>query len=222
MMQMAVEYRLRQRRFENVIEGAVRSSKGRLAEDVDEVGERIFRQSIADLIYPEMRELVHAHQRRGHTVVLSSSALTMQAVPVARYLGIDHVVCNRFVVDEAGILTGEIERPVIWGTTKATSVQQFAAEHQVDLRSSYFYADGDEDVALMHLVGNPRPVNPGPELSKVAGRRGWPVLRFSSRDAAARWLRSAPWPRSARWGRWRRAPWASACWRGTSAPASTS
>jgi putative phosphoserine phosphatase/1-acylglycerol-3-phosphate O-acyltransferase len=168
-----------------VIEGAVRSAKGRLAEDVEEMGERVFRQSIADLIYPEMRDLVRAHQRRGHTVVLSSSALSMQAEPVARYLGIEHVVCNRFVVDEQGILTGEIERPVIWGTSKATSVQRFAAEHQVNLRISYFYADGDEDLALMHLVGNPRPVNPGPALSKVAARRGWPVLRFSSRDAGS-------------------------------------
>ena len=74
---------------------------------------------------------------------------------------------------------------MIWGTSKATSVQRFAAEHQVNLRLSYFYADGDEDLALMHLVGNPRPVNPGPELSKVAARRGWPVLRFSSRDAGS-------------------------------------
>ena len=172
MMQLAVEYRLGRHQFENVIAAAVRTTKGRLAEDVDEVGERIFRQSVVDLIYPEMRELVRAHQRRGHTVVLSSSALTMQAEPVARYLGIDHVVCNRFVVDEHGVLTGEVQRPVIWGTSKATSVQKFAAEHGVDLRSSYFYADGDEDLALMHLVGNPRPVNPGPELTKVAERRG--------------------------------------------------
>jgi putative phosphoserine phosphatase / 1-acylglycerol-3-phosphate O-acyltransferase len=185
MMQLALEYRLGRNQFEGVIEGAVRSAKGRLAEDVEEMGERVFRQSIADLIYPEMRDLVRAHQRRGHTVVLSSSALTMQAEPVARYLGIDHVVCNRFVINEAGVLTGEIERPVIWGTTKATSVQRFAAEHQVNLRQSYFYADGDEDLALMHLVGNPRPVNPGPGLSKVAARRGWPVLRFSSRDAGS-------------------------------------
>jgi len=181
MMQLAVEYRLGRSQFENVIEGAVRSSRGRLAEDVDEVGERIFRQSVADLIYPEMRDLVRAHQRRGHTVVLSSSALTMQAEPVARYLGIDHVVCNRFVTDEHGVLTGEIQRPVIWGTSKATSVQKFAAEHGIDLRTSYFYADGDEDLALMHLVDNPRPVNPGPALTKVAERRGWPILRFSSR-----------------------------------------
>ena len=184
MMQLAVEYRLGRRQFENVIEGAVRSTKGRLAEDVEEMGERIFQQSVADQLYPEMRELVRAHQRRGHTVVLSSSALSMQAEPVARYLGIDHVVCNRFVVDELGMLTGEIKRPVIWGTSKATSVQRFAAGHRVDLRSSYFYADGDEDLALMHLVGNPRPTNPGPALTKVAQRRGWPILRFSSRGGS--------------------------------------
>jgi putative phosphoserine phosphatase/1-acylglycerol-3-phosphate O-acyltransferase len=183
MMQLALEYRLGRQQFENIIEGAVYSAKGRLAEDVEEMGDRVFEQAIADRIYPEMRELVRAHQRRGHTVVLSSSALTMQAAPVARYLGLDHVVCNRFVVDELGILTGEIERPVVWGTTKATSVQRFAAEHDVDLGLSYFYADGDEDLALMHLVGHPRPVNPGPKLARVAARRGWPVLRFKSRDA---------------------------------------
>ena len=186
MMQLAVEYKLGRREFENLIEDGARSAKGRLAEDIDEMGERIFQQSVADLIYPEMRELVRAHQGRGHTVVLSSSALTMQAEPVARYLGIDHVVCNRFVVDDQGMLTGDIERPVIWGATKATSVQGFAAGHQINLRSSYFYADGDEDLALMHLVGNPRPVNPGSALTKVADRRGWPVLRFSSRGSGSR------------------------------------
>src|SRR5262249_60331700 len=103
------------------------------------------------------------------------------AEPGARCLGIDHVVCNRFKVDEDGVLTGEVVRPVIYGTSKATSVQRFAAEHGINMRSSYFYADGDEDLALMHLVGNPRPVNPGPALTKVAERRGWPILRFSSR-----------------------------------------
>jgi putative phosphoserine phosphatase/1-acylglycerol-3-phosphate O-acyltransferase len=185
-MQLAVEFGLGRREFENLIEAGARTAKGRLAEDVDEMGERVFKQSVADLIYPEMRELVRAHQRRGHTVVLSSSALTMQVAPVARYLGIEHVVCNRFVVDEQGILTGEIERPVVWGPTKATSVQKFAAEHDIDLRSSYFYADGDEDLALMYLVGHPRPTNPGPALTRVAQRRGWPIQRFSSRGNGGR------------------------------------
>jgi putative phosphoserine phosphatase / 1-acylglycerol-3-phosphate O-acyltransferase len=181
--QLAVEYKLGRREIEALIEGGAGTARGRLAEDVEEMGERVFRQSVADEIYPEMRDLVRAHQRRGHTVVLSSSALTMQAEPVARYLGIDHVVCNQFVVDEYGVLTGAIQQPVIWGPTKATSVQKFAADHDIDLRSSYFYADGDEDVALMHLVGNPRPVNPGPTLARVAERRGWPILRLHSRGS---------------------------------------
>jgi putative phosphoserine phosphatase/1-acylglycerol-3-phosphate O-acyltransferase len=72
---------------------------------------------------------------------------------------------------------------VVWGPTKASGVQQFAADHQVDLGSSYFYADGDEDLSLMCLVGHPRPVNPAPLLAKVAVRRGWPVMRFSSRGS---------------------------------------
>src|SRR6201987_3837949 len=142
MMQLAVEYPRGRHQFENVIAAAVRTTKGRLAEDVDEVGERIFRQSVVDLIYPEMRELVRAHQRRGHTVVLSSSALTNQVAPVARYLGIEHIVCNRLVPDDQGIVTGEIEQPVVWGPPKASGVQEFAAGHQVDLGLSYFYADG--------------------------------------------------------------------------------
>ena len=37
MMQLAVEYRLGRHQFENVIAGAVRTTKGRLAEDVDAV-----------------------------------------------------------------------------------------------------------------------------------------------------------------------------------------
>ena len=186
-VQLAVQFRLGRRAFETLIEGSARTIKGRLARDVDAMGERIFQRSVADLIYPEMRELVRAHQRRGHTVVLSSSALTNQVAPVAGYLGIEHIVCNRLVADEQGILTGEIEPPVVWGPTKASGVQQFAADHQVDLASSYFYADGDEDLSLMCLVGHPRPTNPGPRMAKVAVQRGWPVMRFRSRGSGGPW-----------------------------------
>jgi putative phosphoserine phosphatase/1-acylglycerol-3-phosphate O-acyltransferase len=182
-VELAVQFRLGRRAFETLIEGSALTVKGRRAQEVDVMGERIFRESVADLIYPEMRALVQAHQRRGHTVVLSSSALANQVEPVARYLGIEYIVCNRLVADEQGILTGELEPPIVWGPTKASGVQQFAADHQIDLGASYFYADGDEDLSLMNLVGCPRPVNPGPALARAAARRGWPVMRFRSRGS---------------------------------------
>ena len=138
-------------------------------------------EKIEKRIYPEMRDLVHAHLERGHTVVLSSSALTIQVEPVASFLGIPNMLTNRFEVDDDGVLTGKVVKPILWGPGKANAVQKFAAEHDIDLADSYFYADGNEDVALMYLVGNPRPTNPGDKMAEVARKRGWPILEFNSR-----------------------------------------
>src|SRR3954447_2075841 len=169
--------------FEDLLGLGAAAWRGRAQEDLDEMGERLFRTKIQRLLYPEMRELVRAHQRQGHVVILSSSATSYQVDPVARHLGIEHVLCNRFEAKD-GLLTGVVERPVIWGPTKADAVQKLAGDLGVDLTKSYFYADGDEDLALMHLVGHPRPTNPGRRLAKVAAKRGWPVLRFTSRGGS--------------------------------------
>src|ERR1700761_8144003 len=129
-----------------------------------------------------MRELVRAHLARGHTVVLSSSALTIQVAPVAKFLGIVNTLTNKFETNDDGILTGGVVKPILWGPGKAAAVQKFAGENGIDLKDSYFYAAGDEDVALMYLVGNPRPTNPEGKMAAVAKRRGWPILRFNSRS----------------------------------------
>ncbi len=89
-----------------------------------------------------MRELVRAHVARGHTVVLSSSALTIQVNPVARFLGISNTLADKFETNEDGLLTGGVLKPILWGPGKAAAVQKFAAEHDIDLKDSYFYADG--------------------------------------------------------------------------------
>lgn len=164
----------------DMLDVAAQGWLGRPEEDLEEMGLRLFRKRLADMIYPEMRDIVRAHQEQGHTVALTSSAASFQTEPIAAYLGIEHVICNRFAAKD-GILTGEVVRPVIWGPGKSDAVQEFAAEHGLDMARSYFYADGDEDVALMHLVGEPRPTNPGGQLEKVAKQRGWPVVKLASR-----------------------------------------
>lgn len=168
--------------FAELLDIGAASWRGRAHEDLQEMGLRIFERGLIDRIYPEIRDIVEAHLRRGHTVALTSSASEYQAEPVASHLGIEHVLCNRFLMED-GVLTGEIQRPVVWGPGKANAVQAFAAERGIGLTDSYFYADGDEDLSLMYLVGNPRPTNPGKQLAKVADKRGWPVLRFTSRGS---------------------------------------
>jgi len=149
--------------------------RGERLEDLEKVGRKIFEEKTSKYVYPVMRDIVRAHQERGHTVALCSSAPSLQVEPVAQHLGITHVLCNRFKAED-GVLTGEMERPIVWGAGKARAVQAFAAARHIDLNMSYFYADGDEEQTLMHLVGHPRPTNPGRRLTEVAERRGWPSL----------------------------------------------
>ena len=181
MVQAGLSHTFGRIEFEDLIGKAAGALAGRLIDDLEEIGERLFAQRIESRIYPEMRELVRAHVARGHTVVLSSSALTIQVNPVARFLGISNTLTNQFETTAEGLLTGGVAKPILWGPGKAAAVQRFANEHDIDLKDSYFYADGDEDVALMYLVGNPRPTNPEGKMAAVAKRRGWPILRFNSR-----------------------------------------
>jgi HAD superfamily hydrolase (TIGR01490 family) len=176
----ALRFRFGRLEFEHLIVRAAGYLRGESLIDLDELGERLFTERVASRLYSHMREIVQAHQERGHTVVMSSSALSIQALPVARFLGISNVQCNRFELDEHGCLTGGIVKPIVWGTTKAAAVQQFCADNDVAVQRSYFYADGDEDAASMEVVGYPRPVNPCSGLAAAAAAHGWPVMCLAS------------------------------------------
>jgi HAD superfamily hydrolase (TIGR01490 family) len=176
-IEASMRYRFGRMQFERLMTRAAGYLRGESLAELDVVGERLFVERVSSRVFPYMHEVVRAHQARGHTVALSSSALTIHAEPVARYLEINHVLCNHFELDDQGLLTGRIGRPVIWGRNKAAAVQRFCDDNDIDLQRSYFYADGNEDVALMNVVGNPRPVNPRPGLAATAADQGWPVLR---------------------------------------------
>ena len=176
----ALRFRFGRLEFEHLIVRAAGYLRGELIAELNELGERLFVERVAARLYSHMHEIVQAHQERGHTVVLSSSALSIQALPVARFLGISNVQCNHFELDEHGRLTGGIVKPIVWGATKAAAVQQFCADNDVALQRSYFYADGDEDAASMSLVGCPRPVNPRSGLAAAAAVHGWPVMCLAS------------------------------------------
>ena len=176
----ALRYRFGRLEFEHLIVRAAGYLRGESLADLDELGERLFVERVASRLYSHMHEIVQAHQERGHTVVLSSSALSIQALPVARFFGIANVQCNHFELDGQGRLTGGIVKPIVWGATKAAAVEQFCSDNDVAVERSYFYADGDEDAASMSLVGHPRPVNPRSGLAAAAAAHGWPVMCLTS------------------------------------------
>ncbi|NUS43420.1 MAG: HAD-IB family hydrolase [Mycobacteriaceae bacterium] len=159
---------------------ALRAWGGHTERELDEIGAQLFEAKIAGHLYPEAWQLVQAHERAGHTVVIASSASRFQVEPAAAELGVAHVLCTAMEVSD-GVLTGRVAGPMRWGEGKAAAVRTFAAAHQVDLARSYGYSNGGEDVPLLSLVGVPVAVNPDHRLEPVAAAEGWPTLRFRPR-----------------------------------------
>jgi len=166
--------------FSGLMTTAAQFMRGVREADYIAFGEELYEQQIARKVYPESRALVQAHMARGHTVAVISSATPYQVEPVARELGIEHVICSRYEVKD-GVFTGGIVRPLCFGEGKVRAAEGLAREHGVDLEQSFFYSDSHDDIELLERVGHPQPLNPNTKLTEISERHGWPVRRFKSR-----------------------------------------
>lgn len=146
-------------------------------------GEEVYLNHLSKGIYPESRALVAAHMAKGHTVAIVSAATPYQVRPIARELGIKHIMCTEMEVKK-GKFTGNIVEPACWGEGKAIAGRRLANELDLDLSKSFFYTDSHEDMQLMDIVGHPRPVNPDNELSQIAYENNWPIFRFNDEKSS--------------------------------------
>ena len=154
--------------------------RGAEEETYVEAGRQLYTSHIARLIYPESRALVAAHQARGHTVAIISSATPYQVESAAADLGIEHVLCTRLQVRN-GKFTGEVAGPACFGQGKVDAAVALAKKYRADLGQSFFYSDSHDDLLLLERVGHPRALNPGASLERVARERRWPIAKFGSR-----------------------------------------
>lgn len=153
--------------------------------------ETLFKKSIARLIYPETRALIEAHQAKGHSVAIVSSATPYQVEAAARDLGINAVYCTKLDV-KRGKFTGKVITPTVFGDGKVDAAQDFARKTGADLDNSFFYSDSIDDIQLLEYVGKPVVLNGRKRLRSVAKERQWPMADFDSRGKISvnRFLRS--------------------------------
>ncbi|MFD1613225.1 HAD-IB family hydrolase [Sphingomonas tabacisoli] len=156
---------------------------GKTETEMEDLGAYLFENAIQDSVFPEMLQIVAAHRRAGHTIVVATSASRFQAEATVRSLGIEHLLCSQLEVVD-GKLTGKVVGETLYGKGKVAAIKRFVDEHGSSLADTHFYADGSEEVALMEAVGHPHPVNPGSELANAAKNHKWPVLRLTTRGSS--------------------------------------
>lgn len=182
----AVETRFRGADVGNLMRIGVQSLAGRMEDEMQEWGQRLFRQEIARMIFSEVRGLLAAHRHAGHRVVMATSATPYQALSVAADLDIEpeDVLCTRPAILD-GMLTGKLDSAPLWGPAKAEALREYADKHGADLGDSFAYSNGAEDVPMLKSVGHPVALNPDRKLAATARQNGWPSVNLRPPESGA-------------------------------------
>jgi HAD superfamily hydrolase (TIGR01490 family) len=145
--------------------------------EIDRMGAEVM-AAILPRIYPQMLDELYAHQDAGRATFIVSAAGDNLVSALARVLGADGGIGTRYEVDGEGRFTGRLDGPFVYGEGKVEAMQRFATEDGIDLEASYAYSDSASDLPMLRAVGNPVAVNPDPQLTAMAKREGWRVIRF--------------------------------------------
>jgi HAD superfamily hydrolase (TIGR01490 family) len=172
-----LQYKLAFLDMETVGRRLVADIEGDTEEDMLQKCESFLAKDILPHVAPAGRRAVDWHRQQAHVPVLLTSATQYVAEPLARELGISHVLCTRLLVEE-GRFTGHAERPMCYGEGKVVYAERFAASLGLDLSRSYFYTDSYSDLPMLLRVGEPRAINPDRRLHRHARRSGWPIERW--------------------------------------------
>jgi HAD superfamily hydrolase (TIGR01490 family) len=124
------------------------------------------------------QETVERHRARGDLLAIVTGAARQAAMPLARRLGIPHVVASELEVDGAACFTGRYVPPLCIGEGKVERTEELARSAGFELAEATFYTDSHTDLPLLERVAEPVVVNPDLRLSRIASRRGWRVERW--------------------------------------------
>lgn len=152
--------------------------RDRAVEDIARLAERVFATRILPRLSPNGLARVRWHQGRGHRVALLSGAPEFLVSLLATSLGVETVISTPLHL-AAGRYTGALAGLHPYGSRKTLLARQFIADHQIDARASYAYADHHTDAELLALFGHPTCVNGTARLRRIAARNGWAIEDWS-------------------------------------------
>lgn len=160
---------------EKVARSALADFTGRAERDLVDGSEPWFRDYVIQHVREHARLVVERHRQAGDHLAIVTGATPYAAAPLARELGIEHLVCSELEIDLDGRLTGRPLAPLCYGAGKVERASRLAAELGFELREAIFYSDSITDLPLLEQVGVPVAVCPDRRLRSIARARGWRV-----------------------------------------------
>lgn len=140
--------------------------------------EQFMKEVIEPCIKPEARRLIDQHQQRGDLVMIVTATNEFVTRPIAKALGVNHLIAVELERDQTGWITGKIKGVPSMREGKVTRLKQWFAERgdKWDNTDITFYSDSTNDLPLLSAVNHPIATNPDEKLRAWAQEKGWPIL----------------------------------------------
>ncbi|PTU64006.1 MULTISPECIES: HAD family phosphatase [Chromobacterium] len=136
-------------------------------------------QHIKPIITRKARDLLAAHAAQGDEIIIITATNRFITGPIARELGVEHLIAIELEEDEQGRFTGRVSGVPSFQQGKITRLQQWLDERGLSMDSygqSFFYSDSHNDLPLLKLVDHPVAVDPDDTLRAHAEQEGWRVI----------------------------------------------
>jgi HAD superfamily hydrolase (TIGR01490 family) len=158
---------------------------GTLAQFSQEQLSQWHQQFMDEVVLPNMSpaafDLLKKHQEQGDELVIITATNRFVTAPIAKALGVQHLLAAEPQLDDAGKITGQLLGVPSSGAGKVIHLNEWLAKQGKSLNDfaiSYFYSDSQNDIPLMSLVTHPVATNPNQLLQNHALVCGWPTLHL--------------------------------------------
>jgi len=175
------QYQAERLDVEAYIRFATSAWRERSVDEQAAASEQFTREVIAPAVHDAARLLVRQHADAGEHVVIVTATNEFITRPIAALFGVDQLIATELQRDAEGRVTGAIQGVPSYREGKVTRVQQWLEAQGLrcaDFERITFYSDSTNDLPLLESVSHPVATNPAPALQRIAGERGWPILRL--------------------------------------------
>jgi len=136
---------------------------------------------VVPAIRPSARALLQRHLDAGDLVAIVTATNLFVTAPIARALGVEHLIAAVPETDADGRITGKLLGTPTQGAGKVVHTKAWLdklGKSLGDFDATYFYSDSHNDIPLMSVVSHPVATNPNAALARHAAAQGWPSLHI--------------------------------------------
>lgn len=148
---------------------------------LDEMRARYMNEVIVPNIRASALALLKQHQDAGDLVAIVTASNHFITEPIARALGVEHLIAAMPERDAEGNITGKLLGTPTQGKGKIVHTEAWLAKMGKtfsDFGHVYFYSDSHNDLPLLSIVSHPVATNANATLKTHATAQGWHLIEL--------------------------------------------